>query len=395
MRHVLIVSVFFILVSATLGFSQTCVDGINQTTGENCSNVVTTALPFLTMPVNPEAAAMGGSGIAISPSTTSIALNSSNLAFIDSKFGVQVSYAPWLRQLGLRDVYLGTAAGYVRLGETTSLGASFRFFNLGRILYTDQNGASIGSFNPREWEGLLSYNRKLSPNFAMGLSLKYLSSKLASGQTVNGNSIIPLRTGAGDLSFTFRKPLKVGDKKATFITGLAIRNIGPKVTYIKDGFRGGFLPTNLGLGFGFVHEFAKKHTLTITGELNRLLVPSPSTVNTEGSPEYLDFTEKSVVEGMFSSFGDAPGGLGEDFRENQYSLGVEYRYRFIIGRLGHFNEHKTKGDRKLITGGIGIRGKGFGIDLSYVTHTSKGLGETYRVSVLYNFEPLKEKEIVW
>lgn len=390
----IVTGIVFVLFSITIGYGQiwNCSNGINTITGEPCTNTIITLTPFLNLPFNPQAASMGGSGIALSPSSTSLSLNSSNLAFIDSRFGIQTTYTPWLINiLGYSGIYLFNTSGYGKIGERSTLGASFRYFSLGLIEFTGPNGEVQGSDRPNEWEALFSYNRKLSSEFSMGLSLKQIHSKLVSGQTASGNPISPINTTAGDVSFTYRKPLFM-EKKTTFTAGLAIRNIGPKASYIKGSNFSDYLPTNLGVGIGFVRRFAKHHTLSFAFDLNRLLVPTPSNEFEEGDPDIPDFMEMSPIRGMLSSFGDAPSGLGEDFNENQYSFGVEYRYKYVIGRIGHFNEHKTKGNKKLLTFGVGARFKGIGLDFSYISRLNdQRIGETWRIGLSYDFYP---KEII-
>ncbi len=394
MRH-LSICIVFVLFSSTAVLSQIyyCNEGINPYTEAPCTIPLITTLNFLQLPFNPQSTGIGGSGIAILPSLTSVNLNSSNLAFIESKFGVQASYVFWYKQRGNKKVYITPAiTGYAKLGKNSALGASFRYSNSDRFVYIDsEGGGSIGSPPPKAWEGLLSYNQKLSPNFAVGLSLKYIRSQ-ANSQISDGTKVLPINTGAGDLSFTFRKPLKIINKKATIVTGLAIRNVGPKVTYLENRYRSDFLPTNLGLGLGYIHKFEEQHTLTVTGEVNRLLVPTPSNTNEEGQPLYYDFQEKTAIQGMISSFSDAPNGASEDFQENNYSIGAEYRYQFIIARLGHFNEHRTKGNRKILTGGIGFRFNGIGVDLAYAANLNLKLNKSFQIAVSYNLEKQKEQE---
>ena len=55
----------------------------------------------------------------------------------------------------------------------------------------------------------------------------------------------------------------------------------------------------------------------------------------------------SVVSAIFQSFGDAPGGIQEEWRELMYSVGFEYWYNNQFAfRGGYFHEHETKGNRK-------------------------------------------------
>ena len=56
---------------------------------------------------------------------------------IQSQGGVGVTYTPWLKDLGLNDVYLASLAGYYKFDENQAINASVRYFSLGNIQFTD------------------------------------------------------------------------------------------------------------------------------------------------------------------------------------------------------------------------------------------------------------------
>ena len=93
---------------------------------------------------------------------------------------------------------------------------------------------------------------------------------------------------------------------------------------------------------------------------------------------------------MFSSFADAPGGGTEEMREIMYSFGAEYWYdnQFAV-RAGYFHEHATKGNRKYMTAGLGLKLNVFGIGVSYLVPTNSQrnpLDNTLRFSLSFDFE---------
>ena len=94
---------------------------------------------------------------------------------------------------------------------------------------------------------------------------------------------------------------------------------------------------------------------------------------------------------MFGSFNDAPGGFKEEMRELMYSVGLEYWYnqQFAL-RVGHFNEHRTKGNRKYVTFGLGLRYNVFNFNFSYLLSTSSTpnnpLENTLRFSLLFDLD---------
>ena len=209
-------------------------DGVNQVTGERCVNTIITAVPFLRIIPDARSGGMGDVGISISPDPNAMHFNASKLAFVDKDFGISATYTPWLRALGLQDVYLAYLSAYKRIDDLQSVGLGLRYFSLGNIQFTDENGQPLGSDRPNEFEISGAYARKLSDKFSAGLTLKFIYSKLANGQSVNGQEITPGTSVGGDISFTYMTPVKLGSKKAQYTLGVAITNIGTKISYTNS-----------------------------------------------------------------------------------------------------------------------------------------------------------------
>src|SRR5688500_693550 len=91
-------------------------------------NVVTTAVPFLRISPDARAGGMGDLGVATTPDANSSFWNLAKTPFNTSEFGVGLTYTPWLKDLGLNDVYLLSFAGYYKLDETQALSGSIRYF---------------------------------------------------------------------------------------------------------------------------------------------------------------------------------------------------------------------------------------------------------------------------
>ncbi len=361
-------------------------------TGQSCVNTIVTSVPYLRIVNDARSGGMGDNRLTISPDANSIFSNSSQLAFVDRRFGFSGTYTPWLRSLGLKDVYLTTASGYVAIDELQTVGLSFRRFSLGEISFTDPNGQPLGVDKPFEMDFALSYNRQLGERFAAGLTLKYIYSKLANGQTVQNEVIVPGKSVAGDISFTYKAPIA---DFVDFTLGGAITNLGSKIKY-TEGSIGDFIPTNLGIGGGFRFTLGEDFWIHTALDINRLLAPTPpggnpfSPENAGGGDPFIpDYKERSVVAAALGSFGDAPGGFREEMRENTYSFGTEIHYKYATLRLGHFNEHKLKGNRKFFTFGAGFNYKQYvSVDISYLATLTKQrhlLDRTLRFSLLVNF----------
>ncbi|MEM6722641.1 MAG: PorV/PorQ family protein, partial [Bacteroidota bacterium] len=129
-----------------------CEEGFNPVTGERCVNTIITAVPFLRIVPDARSGGMGDAGIAISADPNAMHFNASKLAFADKDLGISATYTPWLRALGLQDVYLAYLSGYKKVNDLQTVGLSLRFFSLGNIQFTDENGQALGSDRPNEFE---------------------------------------------------------------------------------------------------------------------------------------------------------------------------------------------------------------------------------------------------
>ena len=138
--------------------------------------------------------------------------------------------------------------------------------------------------------------------------------------------------------------------------------------------------------------FDSNNSFTISVELNKLLVPSPSeeVFNVNGDLVAYRQPDVGFLQGIFNSFNDAPDGFSEELKELTYSLGLEYSFnKSFFLRSGYFSEHELKGSRKFITIGTGFSTeRNLKIDLSYLISTSdviSPLENTLRLSLGFNF----------
>ncbi len=359
---------------------------------EPCPNTIVTAVPFLRITPDARGGAMGDAGLATSADANSMHYNASKLAFVDQDLSVSATYTPWLRALGLQDVYLAYLSGYKQIDENQTVGASLRYFSLGSISFTDELGQPLGTGRPNEFEFSVAYARKLSEKLSIAVAPKFIFSNLAAGQSLGDVEISPGIAGAADFSITYKTPVKMASGESMLTLAAAISNLGSKISYTRSVNRD-FIPTNLGIGAAWDFNIDDFNTFTITADINKLLVPTPRFSN---DPEYdtdangiPDYKEQSMFSGLLSSFGDAPGGFSEEIRELMYSFGAEYWYdkQFAV-RAGYFTEHPTKGNRRFITLGLGLKYNVFGLNFSYLVPTSNQrnpLDNTLRFSLLFDF----------
>ena len=348
-------------------------------------NVVTTAVPFLRISPDARAGGMGDLGVATSPDANSQFYNLAKYPFATSKGSVALTYTPWLKDLGLNDVYLATLSGYYKLDETQAISGSLRYFSLGNIQFTDNFGNDLNSFRPREFAIDGGYSRKLSDNLSMGVALRYINSNLAGGQAINGVSYKAGSAVAGDVGLFYTK---TPDQSSGWNFGVALTNLGSKIGYTTDATQKDFIPANLSLGAVYNKTFQEVNKLSFGLDIHKLLVPTPPALG--DSAGLAKYRSTGVVESWFTSFADAPGGFKEELKEFYFSLGAEYWYnnQFAV-RAGYFYEDKTKGNRQYFTLGAGIKYNIFGLNFSYLIPSGSGvnrnpLSNTLRFSLIFD-----------
>ena len=151
----------------------------NGNSTKNEFNPINTGVTSLSITPDSRGASMGDLGVATDPDANSQFWNPSKYAFAYSQAGVSLSYTPWLRKL-VNDIYLAYLAGYWKLGSSDlqALSASLRYFSLGEIVLTDQEGNAQNSITPYEMAFDVGYSRKLSDKFSMGVVFRYIYSDL-------------------------------------------------------------------------------------------------------------------------------------------------------------------------------------------------------------------------
>ncbi|MEO5571444.1 MAG: type IX secretion system outer membrane channel protein PorV [Bacteroidia bacterium] len=387
--------------TAALFFS--VVAGINlahsQSTGESNLlgqiNTITTAVPFLMISPDARAGGMGDAGVASSPDANSIAWNASKLAFMEKNFGASISYTPWLRQL-VNDINLSYVSVYRKLKKDQTIGMSLRYFSLGQIDFTGTAGEPLGTANPNEFAFDLAYARKLSEKFSGGIALRYIHSDLTNGYGVGAEATSAGTSVAADITGYYQSPITVSKKDAVLAIGMAITNIGSKISYTSTGDKD-FIPINLRLGPSLKLKLNDYNELTFLLDINKLLVPTPpvysdSVVNGTQLILFGQSSDVSVPAGMIQSFSDAPGGFSEEIKEFNLCGGMEYWYdKQFAFRAGYFFESATKGNRKYFTLGAGVKYSVFGLDFAYLIPTEQRnpLENTLRFSLTFDFDASK------
>ena len=191
---------------------------------------------------------MGDVGVATSPDANSVHWNNAKLAFIDTDIGGSISYVPWLGKI-VDDMAVSYLSFYKKINRIQTIGFTFRYFDLGEIQLTDVRGVPQGIQSPQELAFDGTYSRKLSENFSIGVTGRFIWSNLA-GDVNNAPDAQAGTSVAVDLGGYYTKDLVLKGKDANLSVGLHISNIGQKITYTSPENED-FLPANLRLGTAF------------------------------------------------------------------------------------------------------------------------------------------------
>ncbi len=358
-------------------------------TGQS-SNYISTGMPILMISPDAVSSALGDAGVASTPDAYSAHWNNAKFAFIDGTMGLSTTYTPWLRNLKVGDMNLLYLGGFYRINSRSTLAAGLTYFTLGDMDHTDVDGNKLMTIHPNEFAMDVTYALKLNDHLALGASGRFIRSDLTNGATVEDGSghteTHSANSLAADIGLYYQDTI---DKEQSYGLGAFISNLGAKLSYSDDDNDKEFLPANLRIGGRYTNRIDDYNKVNILLDFNKLLVPTPAWQNDTTQVSYNNI---GVIQGALQSFGDAPGGLSEELQEVQISAGAEYWYaETFAARLGYFYEHESKGGRKYITVGAGVRYNVFSFDISYLIPTTKistnPLANTVRIQLTMDLTP--------
>ncbi|WP_430613840.1 type IX secretion system outer membrane channel protein PorV [Flavobacterium sp. JP2137] len=369
------------------------------------SRAITTGVPFLQIAADARSAGMGDMGVATTTDIYSQQHNPAKYAFATQQQGFAISYTPYMTSIA-SDVSLGQLNYFNKFNERSAFAVSMRYFGLGDIeLRQNYNDAPI-TRSPNEFAIDGSYSLKLTEKFSMAVAGRFISSNLKVPEDMGGGDASAATTFAVDIAgFYESEQIAFNSFEGRWRAGFNLQNLGPKIKYDDSAQNASFLPSNLKLGGGFDFILDAHNTVTVYGELNKLLVPtpqipdfrdldgdgvlSPSEQNAAITKSRNEYNDIGWASGIFKSFGDAPGGMSEEMKEFTWALGAEYWYDDAFAfRVGYFNENELKGARKYATLGAGFKYNTITVDVSYLFSTSKvnnPLENTLRFSLAFNF----------
>ncbi len=336
------------------------------------------AVPFLLITPGARNGGMGEGGVALVNDATAIFWNPAGLAFqyddpeTQKRGQVSFMHSKWLPQFNFSDLFYDYMAGRFDLGEFGVVGASITYLNLGKNVWTDENGITLGTFDSFEYAFSVAYATKLQQNLSVGLNAKLVQSNLSNVNPGTEDRDGRATTAAVDIGILWTPAYEfLNDKLAL---GFNLSNLGPKVTYI-DRDQADPMPTNLRLGMAVDAYNDGFNKILVIYDLNRLLVY-----------KYADGTSDGVLTSVFYSSW-VKGTARERINRFTQSFGVEYSYGTLIAlRGGYFYEDPKFGARKFMTFGAGLGVSIFDFDFSYISASENHpLSDTMRFSLGVRF----------
>jgi long-subunit fatty acid transport protein len=333
---------------------------------------------------------MGNTGVAVADNANAMFWNPSGLAF-QKNTQAGLTHSNWLPEFnaGLFYEYL---VGTYHVDGVGTFGGNVRFLNLGETVIRDGQGQRVGKTSSFQLAVGTSYGYQVSERLGLGTSLRYIHSKLTSGQ-LQGTGEGSASTFAADFSALYRTaPFSLGGSEATFSAGVNLANMGGTLDFNSSNPDKDPIPMNLRFGPALTIDFDEFNTLTLAADFNKQLV------NVE--QEVVDGDTARVGDpgwvALFKSWGPASGqAKGGDVTQlslvEQFTVGTgfEYWYNDLFAlRTGYFYEHPDNGDRQFLTFGAGLRYNFAGVDISYLytAENNSPLANTLRFSLLFEFK---------
>lgn len=374
--------------------------------GQRRPNVITTAVPFISINPDSRGGAQGDCGVATSPDVYSMHYNPAKYAHMEDRLSIGLGYSPWLRNL-VPDMNLAYLAAAYKINDRSAVALSLRYFSAGEVDFRDQYNQPLGAYNPNEWAIDATYSRMLGDYLSGAVAGRFIYSNLIQNQADYARAGISV---AADIGLYYLRPVewfKTVDADVSW--GVAIKDIGSKVNYTTSSGRRDFIPTTLRVGAGLNIHIDEYNSLGFTFDLTKLLVPTPP-IKAQGTDSILYGMDNdvAVVQGIIQSFYDAPGyaynesytgatapyePIGkfyEELCEVNVGVGVEYWYNKLFSvRAGFFNEPNLKGGRRYVTVGAALKYSMFGLDVSYLIpvgtkYGSNPLENTLRFNLTFN-----------
>ncbi len=304
--------------------------------------------------INPDAqqGALGALGL---PSAHSSSLNVASTAFENSKNALGFSYTPWNRSL-VKDMNMFHISGFGQTDDKGRWNVSITHFSYGKVELRDEWGQEQGTISPFDLNIRMAHARKLNPELSVGTGIRLLWSNPLGAMAWQGGNLRPIVGINADLG-VFWHQNREKEQDFWMDAGVSIHNIGGRISY-GDNKKRNFQPTlfriNAATTYRLNHD--KNSFVTLSLDALKQLVPTPPLYANDGKIlRGKEVAQQTGISTIFTSWADAPDGLSEEFKEIWWATAIQYQHRQVFTlRANYFSDHRQKGNRHLLTMGVGI-----------------------------------------
>lgn len=361
------------------------------------AQIAITAVPFLQIEPDSRGAAMGNTGVALADNAAAMFWNPAGLAFQRDN-QISLTHSNWLKNFNVSDLFYDYVVGKMYIDGIGTVGGHITFLNLGEQAVTREDSPDVISrFNSYEVAVGLSYGFEVNKNLALGSSLRFIYSSLASGTSVGQQRVNPGSSVAIDLAALYKTNyFSLGGNNAQFSAGFNLSNIGPGMQY-TDNAQKDPLPTLLRFGTAFSYELDPEgfNRINVALDVSKIMARTKDqiTTNQDGTQDTMRVAS-GPLEALVDSWGSWIHFNGQEnvevslLQQFMVGAGLEYWYNNTFAlRGGYYYEDPNNGDRKYITFGAGLRYNAIGVDFSYIKtlEADHPLANTLRFSLLVNF----------
>ena len=305
------------------------------------------AVLFLMISPGARPASMGEAFVALADDATAVFWNPAGLAY---QYGreITIMHTPWLPGLA-DDMFYDFLAYRQDIEGVGTVGINVVYINLGEQQGMDEFGNPTDKFISNEFAIAASYGTTVTNNLAVGVGLRFIKSNLAPFGAGKERGEGKGSSFAFDVGLLYKFPF--WNKKLSW--GMNISNMGPKIAYI-DVSQADPLPTNLKTGLAYKIIDQTYNKLTVTADVNKLLV-TPGT----GEDDPADPFYKALITSWF----DDP--WRDELKKMIVGAGAEYWYGELFAlRAGYY--YDEIGKVQFTSFGAGIKYYKYGFDFGYV-----------------------------
>ncbi len=312
----------------------------------------------LLIPVGPRIIALGGSSLSTVSGIEALYWNPAGLARSPHSANAMFSHMDYIADIGVE--YLALSNAFPGFG---TIGFSLKALSFGDILITteDQPDGTGEIASPTFVTIGGTYSRQLADRISFGVTMNLVSERME-------------RVSASGIAFTIGVQYANVGGIDGFSLGVAVKNIGPQMTYDGNGlYRAGSIDDALRPGGFYLIKAASAE------------LPSSMEIGL-GYETVLDDANKLRFSGLFQN---------NNFSNDEYKTGAEYTYNDMFSLRGGYNfvTAQESGHKSIYSDafgwsfGLGVRTNLSDLDLSvdYAYRAAQFFGGNHALGVIIGF----------